>query len=57
MTSRENYSLRGNVSCAFSSAHIPDKVANKTTQTALLKTKSARDERWEGGVIRGNEGN
>lgn len=53
VTLRENYSLRGDVSCAFSSAHIPVGVANKKTWTALLKTKSSRDERWECGIIRG----
>lgn len=41
---RRNYSLRGNVSCAFSSALTPVRTANKKTQTALLKTKSSRDE-------------
>lgn len=39
MTSRENYSLRGNVSCAFSSAHSPDKVANKKHTLLFEKQK------------------
>lgn len=39
MTSRENYSLRGNASCAFSSAHSPDKVANKKHTLLFEKQK------------------